>query len=238
MEKQSVCTCFLSSRFWLRCDSTTDLDEVLQINSVFANVSKGELSKTSDLKKAFNTTKLDTIVLEVSTLSLDCRFYVTGLSQILQTGELQVGEVERGHDLEAKRKELATLISQRCVDPVTKRPYAVTMIEKAMTEAGFSLQAEKTAKAQVGNSFVSLLSPDILCHLVQQVPGGNWHKAQYSACTNANQSVGPRERWPAPTWKDPQTRWKCCQREIWCWNLGSSMSFVNGVVQASLDELS
>lgn len=44
---------------------TTDLDEVLQISNVFVNVSKGEVAKTNELKKAFNTTDVNTVVLEV-----------------------------------------------------------------------------------------------------------------------------------------------------------------------------
>lgn len=111
---------------------TTDLDEVLQISNVFVNVSKGEVAKTNELKKAFNTTDVNTVVLE-----------------ILAKGELQVGDKEREHDLTALRKELATLISEKCVDPATNRPYAVSMIDKAMTEAGFSLKADKSAKSQV-----------------------------------------------------------------------------------------
>ena len=48
----------------------TDLDDVLQISNVFINVSKGEVAKSEDLKKAFNTTDISTIVKEVcSTLT-------------------------------------------------------------------------------------------------------------------------------------------------------------------------
>ena len=43
----------------------TDIDDVLQIANVFVNVSKGELAKSNELKKAFNTTDTNTIVKEV-----------------------------------------------------------------------------------------------------------------------------------------------------------------------------
>lgn len=46
----------------------TDIDDVLQIANVFVNVSKGELAKSQDLQKAFNTTDRDTIVKEVHLL--------------------------------------------------------------------------------------------------------------------------------------------------------------------------
>ena len=44
----------------------TNLDDVMQIENVFVNVSKGELAKHQDLQKAFGTTDTDVIVREVS----------------------------------------------------------------------------------------------------------------------------------------------------------------------------
>jgi ribosome maturation protein SDO1 len=62
---------------------------------------------------------------------------------------VQVGEKEREHDQSALRKEIATMVAEKCVDPSTQRPYPVAMIEKAMTEAGYSLKPNKNAKSQV-----------------------------------------------------------------------------------------
>jgi hypothetical protein len=39
---------------------------VLQIHTVFTNVSKGEVAKTADLEKAFGTTDHDEVCLQVS----------------------------------------------------------------------------------------------------------------------------------------------------------------------------
>ena len=72
-----------------------------------------------------------------------------GIEQILKKGELQIGDKERSHDLSSLRREIATLVSQKCVDPSTQRPYPVGVIDKAMTESGFSVQQGKTAKSQV-----------------------------------------------------------------------------------------
>lgn len=69
-------------------------------------------------------------------------------TQILQRGEIQIGEKEREHELSTLWKEIATLISEKCVDPETQRAIPVGMIEKAMHEAGFSVKAGKTAKSQ------------------------------------------------------------------------------------------
>ena len=67
----------------------------------------------------------------------------------MKKGELQVGEKEREHDLSSIRREIATLVAEKCVDPATQRPYPVGVIDKAMTEAGFSVKPGKNAKSQV-----------------------------------------------------------------------------------------
>ena len=78
---------------------------------------------------------------------------------MLKKGELQVGEKERDHDLTSIRREIATLVAEKCVDPATQRPYPVGIIEKAMTEAGFSVRQGKNAKSQVGEC-IKLLQSD------------------------------------------------------------------------------
>lgn len=49
--------------------SETNLDDVLQISNVFVNVSKGEVAKSGDLKKAFGTVDVPDVVAEVRTSS-------------------------------------------------------------------------------------------------------------------------------------------------------------------------
>ncbi|KDR85225.1 hypothetical protein GALMADRAFT_233949 [Galerina marginata CBS 339.88] len=120
----------------------TNLDDVLQISNVFMNVSKGEVAKSGDLQKAFGKIEISEIVKE-----------------ILKKGEVQVGEKERDHDLVSLRKEIATLVAEKCVDPSTQRPYPVGMIEKAMAEAGFSVKQDKNAKSQVSGC-IKLLQTD------------------------------------------------------------------------------
>jgi len=44
-------------------------------------------------------------------------------NQILEKGELQVSEKERKEDYESKNKELVTLITNKCVNRETKRPF-------------------------------------------------------------------------------------------------------------------
>lgn len=76
--------------------------------------------------------------------------------QILAKGELQVTEKERGANNEALFRDIATVVAEKCVNPTTKRPYTVTLIESAMRDAHYSLKPSKTAKQQV-------LIPDHTC---------------------------------------------------------------------------
>ncbi|KAM9893833.1 hypothetical protein OXX79_009100 [Metschnikowia pulcherrima] len=66
-----------------------DLDEVLQIPSVFTNVSKGQVANNEDLLNSFGTTNHDEIILE-----------------ILDKGEIQLNEKERSANLQQKQNDM------------------------------------------------------------------------------------------------------------------------------------
>ena len=110
-----------------------DLDNVLQIPNVFLNVSKGQVAPAEDLKKAFGAkTKLDDVILE-----------------ILNKGELQVGEKERQAQLERVHNEVIDIVAGRLVDPKTKRVYTPGMIEKALDQlSGQVAQMQQEKKDQ------------------------------------------------------------------------------------------
>jgi len=52
--------------------------------------------------------------------------------------------------LESSFKEIATIVAGMCVNPETKRPYPVTIIEKALHDLHFSIKPNRTSKQQVG----------------------------------------------------------------------------------------
>lgn len=68
-----------------------DLDEVLQTNSVFINVSKGQVAKKDDLSKAFGTDDLTEICKQVRsrlsllTMSINIHFTLSD-PQVVFTG--------------------------------------------------------------------------------------------------------------------------------------------------------
>lgn len=124
------------------------------------NVSKGEVAKSNDLKKSFGTEDRNAIAREVCTYATTSSLVhpptpsilfdeFSFITQILSKGEMQVGEKEREHDIASLRREIATLVAEKCIDPATQTPYSVSIVEKAMAEAGYSVRANKNAKSQV-----------------------------------------------------------------------------------------
>ena len=61
---------------------------------------------------------------------------------------MQVAEKERTAQLSTISREIATIISEKCINPSTSRPYPVTMIEKAMSDTHVSMNPNRSAKQQ------------------------------------------------------------------------------------------
>lgn len=80
-------------------------------------MSKGQVAPAEDLKKAFGTADVDAVVLE-----------------ILNKGELQVGEKERKDQLDRVQREVMDIVAGKLVDPKSKRVYTTGMIEKALDQ--------------------------------------------------------------------------------------------------------
>lgn len=69
--------------------------------------------------------------------------------KILAKGELQVSEKERNTQLESMFRDIATIVADKCVNPETKRPYPVGVIERAMKDIHYSVKPTRTTKQQV-----------------------------------------------------------------------------------------
>lgn len=115
-KKRFEIACYKNKVLEYRSGIETNLDNVLQIPNVFLNVSKGQTAPTADLAKAFGKDKsVNDIILE-----------------ILNKGEIQVGEKERAAQLERVHNEVVSIVASKLVDPRTKRVYTTGMIEKAL----------------------------------------------------------------------------------------------------------
>ena len=117
-KKRFEIACYKNKVLEYRSGIETDLDNVLQIPSVFLNVSKGQTAPASDLAKVFGAkTSINDIILE-----------------ILKKGELQVGDKERHAQLERVHNEVIDIVAGKLVDPKSKRVYTTGMIEKALDQ--------------------------------------------------------------------------------------------------------
>lgn len=115
-KKRFEIACYKNKVLEWRSGIEKDLDNVLQIPNVFLNVSKGQTAPNADLAKAFGKdVPVQDIILE-----------------ILNKGELQVGEKERHAQLERVHNEVIGIVASKLVDPKTKRVYTTGMIEKAL----------------------------------------------------------------------------------------------------------
>ncbi|KAK6014135.1 rRNA metabolism protein, SBDS family, partial [Ostertagia ostertagi] len=108
-----------------------NIDEVLQTQTVFSNVSKGQVAKKDELAAAFGTEDQ----LEI------CKI-------ILEKGDLQVSDKERQAQTDQTYKEVSQLIAEMVVNPDTKRPIPTSVIDKALHELHFSLKPNRSAKQQ------------------------------------------------------------------------------------------
>jgi len=108
-----------------------NLDEVLQVHNVFLNVSKGIVAKREDLKLSFGNDNIDEVIPE-----------------ILEHGELQVSEKERGEKFVNLFKDIVNVVAEKCVDPNTNRPITVGVIDRTLKEAHFAINPKRSAKQQ------------------------------------------------------------------------------------------
>ena len=123
-----------------------DIDEVLQVHTIFANVDKGILAKSEDLIEAFGTDNEDTICVEV-----------------LNKGEFQVSEQERQMQVDSLFRDVATKVADMCVHPETHKPYPLSTIERAMRETlHFAPNLQRNAKQQALAVVKQLEASDVL----------------------------------------------------------------------------
>ncbi|KAM6402844.1 LOW QUALITY PROTEIN: ribosome maturation protein SBDS-like [Rhynochetos jubatus] len=127
--KRFEIACYRSKVMGWRSGAEKDLDEGLQ--TPFVNVCKGQVAKKEDLVEAFGTDDQTEI----------CRM-------ILSKGELQVSDKERHTQLEQMFRDIATVVAEKCVNPETKRPSTVILLERALKDIHYSVKPHKSTKQQ------------------------------------------------------------------------------------------
>ncbi|KAK8962743.1 hypothetical protein KSP40_PGU006194 [Platanthera guangdongensis] len=123
--------CYKNKVLSWRSGVEKDLDEVLQSRIVYSNVSRGILAKSKDLNVAFKSTDQSKIC-----------------EEILEKGELQVAGKERESQLSTQFRDIATIVMQKTINPVTQHPYTISMIERLMHEIHFAIDPHSSSKKQ------------------------------------------------------------------------------------------
>ncbi|KAI1942543.1 hypothetical protein LOZ66_000945 [Ophidiomyces ophidiicola] len=117
-KKRFELACYKNKLLEYRSGAETDLDNVLQIPTVFLSVSKAQTAPAADLAAAFGPSAPRAAIVQ----------------EILRRGELQVGERERRDLLERVEKEVVARVAAQLVDPVERRVYTPGMIAKALDQ--------------------------------------------------------------------------------------------------------
>jgi len=108
-----------------------ELSQVLAVDEVYSDSSKGLRVSSEKLLKHFHTAD-----------------HLEAAKIILERGELQLTTEQRRRMIEDKRRQIVSIISRSYVDPRTGLPHPPLRIEQAMGEATVSIDPFKDAQEQ------------------------------------------------------------------------------------------
>jgi ribosome maturation protein SDO1 len=112
----------------LRRGEDVSIEEVLAVEDIFENASRGDRSAEEDLIKAFETTDIAIIA-----------------EKIIKKGEISLTAEQRKQFIENKRRQVIEIIARNAINPQTKTPHPPARIEQAMKEAKVNIDPAKSA---------------------------------------------------------------------------------------------
>lgn len=140
--------CYKNKLLEYRSGNETDLDNVLQIPTIFLNASKGETAPNAELLKAWPQAaeeqesshaggkskggKKAGKKAQAAENDSEKSWKDAIIEEILKKGEIQVNAGERKELLDRMEREVIEEVAQRLVDPQTKRVYTTGMIKKGL----------------------------------------------------------------------------------------------------------
>lgn len=113
-------------------DDTFSIIDILEMDEIFQNASKGEKAPEEILMQSFDTTDTERIA-----------------ERILEKGELNLTAEQRQEFFEKKRRKIVTLLSKTCINPKTRTPHPPTRIENALKEAKVMIDPTSPAEDQL-----------------------------------------------------------------------------------------
>ncbi|EXJ66546.1 uncharacterized protein A1O5_10215 [Cladophialophora psammophila CBS 110553] len=128
-KKRFELACYKNKLLEYRSGTETDLDNVLQVPTIFLNASKGETAPNAELIKAWPLPSQNEK--QESSAAHGGKGDAI-IEEILKKGEIQVNANERKELLDRMEREIVEEVAQRLVDPQTKRVYTTGMIKKGL----------------------------------------------------------------------------------------------------------
>jgi len=89
---------------------------------------------------------------------------------ICTEGEIQLTQADRNKMVETKRKQIINYIHKGWVDPKTKKPHSIVMIDNALTSIKARIDMEKSVEEQV-KSFMKELVVKLPLSKIEQMEG-------------------------------------------------------------------
>ena len=118
--------------FAFRQGEDLNVEDLLAVEDVFENASRGDRSSEEYLKKAFETTDAISIA-----------------AKIIKKGEIQLTAEQRKRIIENKRKQVVTIIARNGINPQTGTPHPPARIERAMEEGRVNVDPSKSVEELV-----------------------------------------------------------------------------------------
>jgi len=126
-----------------RSGAKVNLEEILEVDSIFKDASKGEKSNSEALKKAFGTE--DVIVIA---------------ERILREGEIQLTTEQRKEMVDRRRQKIIQSICRDAIDPTNGRPHPPERIKNALEQVHFNIDLHTRFEDQLDDA-IKLLRPII-----------------------------------------------------------------------------
>jgi ribosome maturation protein SDO1 len=121
----------LDKAMYFRKTGQGAVSNILAFPNVFSDVKKGMHASASDMKNAFGTDDV-----------------FKAAEMIIKQGELMLPTEYKAKLRDDKRKQVVTWLSQNCLDPRTGAMHTPARIEKAMEDAGVSIDENAPAEGQ------------------------------------------------------------------------------------------
>ena len=109
-----------------------DIEQILAVEDVFENASRGDRPAEQDIENTFETQD----VFEIA-------------KHIILHGEIHLTTEQRKAILEEKKRKIITFIAANAINPQTRTPHPPNRIEHAMEEAGVHIDPMKSVDEQV-----------------------------------------------------------------------------------------